>query len=86
MKGVLDNEAWLRENEAAVRNLMPKSWIHMKDINILAVGLGLKKLGVNWQSSHELGGVMVYFEKIGFLMRSGYTVKGNPNSIFEDTE
>ncbi len=86
MKGVLDTATWLRENEDAVRELMPKTWTSMKDINMLAMGFGLKKLGLNWNTPDELGMVMVYFEKIGFMMRSGHTVKGNPNSIFEEKE
>lgn len=79
----IGNEDWLKENEPAIKQLLPKTWTHMQNISALTIGFNLKLLGVEWFSEEEFGRIMVYFERVGLMERDGYTVRANPISIFE---
>ena len=49
----LGNEAWLKENETKVKNLLPKTYTHINNLNGLKLGFNLKLLGVDWRSESE---------------------------------
>jgi len=80
MTETLGNPKWLKENETALKALLPKTWTHIKNLNGLQIGFGLKLLGVDWRSEQEFGKVMIYLERIGFMERqNGYQVKAAPS-------
>lgn len=83
LQNTLGNEAWLKENEAKIKDLLPKTWTHVNNLNGLQLGFGLKLLGLDWRSEDEFGKTMLFLEKIGFILRDGMTVKRNPHSIFK---
>ena len=83
LKDTLGNEQWLKDNEAAIHELLPDTWTHMNNLNGLQLGFKLKQLGVDWQSENDFGKIMVYLEKIGMMLRDGMTVRRNPHSIFK---
>lgn len=82
MRDTLGNDEWLRENESAIKKLLPGAWTDMHDLSPLQLGFQLKLMGIDWRSEQEFGAVMVFFEKAGFLLRDGLTVKANPDSVF----
>lgn len=80
----LGNENWVRENESEIKNLLPKTWTHMHNLNILKIGFGLKLIGIDWRSEDEFGKIMVFLEKIGIMIRqNGYQVQSSNQSIFK---
>ena len=83
LKDTIGNEAWMRANENAVKEILPETWTHMRNLSCLQIGLNLKLLGVDWRSEDEFGRVMVFLERIGLMFRDGMTVKRNPHSIFK---
>lgn len=85
LKDTLGNEQWLRANEKAVKDMLPETWTHMNNLNGLQLGFKMKLLGIDWRSEDEFGRVMVFLERIGFMLRDGMTVKRNPHSIFKST-
>ena len=82
LKDTLGNEVWIKANEQAIRDMLPKTWTHVNNLNGLQLGFKLKLLGVDWRSEQEFGKVMVFLEKVGMMFRNGYMVRRNPNSIF----
>lgn len=79
----LGNEAWLKANERAVKDMLPETWTHVGNLNGLQIGFRLKLLGIDWRSQDEFGRCMVYLERIGFMLRDGMNVKRNPRSVFD---
>lgn len=80
----LGNENWLRENEQKLKNLLPKTWTHMSNINGLKIGFGLKLIGVDWRTNEEFSRVMIFLEKVGIMIRQNtYQVQACNGSIFK---
>ena len=79
----LGNEAWLKANEQAVKDMLPETWTHVGNLNGLQIGFRMKLLGIDWRSQDEFGRCMVYLERIGFMLRDGMNVKRNPRSVFD---
>lgn len=82
LSDTLGNLAWLVENEAAIREMLPETWTHVSNLDGLQIGFKLKFLGVDWRSAEEFGMTMLWLEKIGMVQRDGMTVRRNPNSAF----
>lgn len=78
----LGNTEWLKKHENEVKELLPKTWTHIENISALKLGFKLKLLGIDWRSEDEFGKVMVFLEKIGFMLRDGYKVRVNNKSVF----
>lgn len=79
----LGNPQWLRENEDKIKALLPDTWTHMENLNGLKLGFQLKLVGIDWRSHDEFGKVMVFLERMGFLIRTnGVLVRANPSKIF----
>lgn len=83
LEPTLGSEEWLRNNEDALKKLLPDTWTHIHNVDGLKLGFGLKLLGVDWRSENEFARVLVYFERIGLLVRQGMTVKRNPLQRFQ---
>jgi hypothetical protein len=78
----LGNTEWLKKNEQAIKEMFPKTWTHMNNLNGLQLGFKFKLIGIDWRSEEQFSKVMVYLEKIKIILRDGYTIKANPHSIF----
>lgn len=78
----LGNPQWLSANDEKLRALLPKTWTHMENLNVLALGFGLKLLGVDWHSNSEFAKVMIFLEKYGLMQRDGMLVRANPDPVF----
>lgn len=72
----------MKKNEDAIKSIFPETWTHIENLDGSRIGFRLKLIGVDWRSEDEFGRVMMFFEKIGILLRDGYLVKRNPHSIF----
>ena len=83
LQDTLGNEQWLKDNEDAIKSMLPETWTNVQNLNGLQLGFKLKALGVDWRSEGEFGRIMVYLEKIGMMLRDGVTVRRNPHSIFK---
>ncbi len=79
----LGNEAWLTEHEDALKAVLPETFTHVANVNLLAIGFKLKLLGVDWRSQNELAGCMSFMERAGFLLRNGLTIKRNPHKVMQ---
>lgn len=83
----IGNKEWLRENETAIKKLLPDTWTHGDNLAgefILKTAWGFKLLGIDWRTTDEFGKIMLYLEKLGILQRqNGYQVRANPGSIFQ---
>lgn len=77
LKDTLGNEAWLRSNETAIKSMLPETWTHINNLNGLKLGYQMKVLGIDWRSEEDFGKVMLFFERIHFLLRDGVLVKRN---------
>lgn len=82
MINTLGNTEWLKANEDKVKALFPEVWTHQSNLNLLQLGFQMKLLGIDWRSQSDLAGCMAFFERTGFLLREGLTVKRNPRSLF----
>lgn len=81
LQDTLGNEEWLRDNETAVKDLLPETWTHVANLNGLQLGFRLKLLGIDWRSETEFARVMMFLERIGFMLRDGQTVRRNPRNV-----
>jgi len=80
----LGNENWLRTNENNVKALFPVMFTMIHNLDSIKLGADLKSLGVDWHSEKEFEMIMVFLEKLGFIIRNGQTVKRNPESTFSN--
>jgi hypothetical protein len=71
----LGSNAWMNLHAAEVKALLPETWTHVQNVNLLRIGFELKLLGVDWRSNDELAKCMVYFEKAGLMRRDGVLVR-----------
>lgn len=74
----LGDAQWVLDHEKAIKELLPQTWTHMENIDMMKLGFRLKLLGIDWRSELELAKCLVFFEKIGFMIRDGYTVRAKP--------
>lgn len=84
IKDTLGNEQWMRNNETAIRNLFPETWTHMQNIKTFHLCYNLKLLDIDWRTEEEFAKIMLYFDKIKIILRDGYMIRRNPNSIFSE--
>lgn len=49
------NPEWVKAHHMELSEMMPETWTHMHNLNMLAIGFKLKLLGVDWRSNIELG-------------------------------
>lgn len=78
LSSTLGNKEWLKINEEKIKASFPQSWTPMQDVDAVKIAYALKMVGVNWSSKQEFGRIMVFFEKIGFLLRAeGNQVQAN---------
>ncbi|WP_426369295.1 hypothetical protein [Pseudocolwellia sp. HL-MZ7] len=82
IQDTLGNESWLRSNENNVKALFPVKFTMIHHLNSIKLGSDLKNLGVDWHSEKEFEMIMVFLEKLGFIIRDGKAVMRNPESIF----
>jgi len=78
----LGNQEWLKDNEEKIKELLPETWTHMANLDGMKLGFQLKVLGIEWHGE-EFGQVMLFLEKIGFMLREDLKVRRNPNTIFK---
>ncbi len=82
MVDTLGNKEWLQKNEDAIKKLFPETWTHVRNLNALQVGFGLKVLGCDWRSKDDFRGVMLFLEKARLVLRDDMCVKRNPDRVF----
>lgn len=82
LQTTLGNTEWLKNHEDDVKKILPKTWTHVGNLNTLKLGFQLKLLGIDWRSYDEFGKVMIFLEKIGFMLRDGYKIRVNNKSVF----
>jgi hypothetical protein len=78
----LGNEDWLKNNEDKVKALFPSALTNIQNLNGLKLGSELRLLGVAWRTEKEFEMIMVFLEKLGFVIRDGKAVKRNPQRMF----
>lgn len=78
----LGNESWLRANEDKVKGLFPVVFTNIQNLDGITLGSELRLLGVDWHSEKEFEMIMVFLEKLGFIIKAGPAVKRNPDSAF----
>ncbi len=79
MKDTLGNQQWLIDNEKSLKDMLPKTWTHMHNLNPVQIGYKLKLLGIDWRSDQDFGSVMVYLWRVGFMLRKDkYLIKAAP--------
>lgn len=84
MNTTLGNPRWLRDNETKIKDMFPKTWTHMDNLNIVSMGFKLKLLGVDWRSKDQLLKSILFLERTGFLIRQNkYQVRANPGRVME---
>jgi hypothetical protein len=65
----------MKQNTDKIKKLLPETWTHMRNINMLQIGFQLKVLGVDWRSEEELAKCLAFFERTGLMIRDGMTVR-----------
>lgn len=53
--------------KAALRNVIPNTWTHVKNIDPLRLRFNLKLAGVNWESEKHLAKILVGFTQTGII-------------------
>lgn len=82
LRRTIGNYHWMLENEEKIKAMLPTTWTHISNINRLKLGFKLKLIGVSWRTPEELANVIVYFERIGMLVRqNGNQVMASPLQV-----
>lgn len=82
LENTIGNETWLTSNEINIKALFPTVWTNIEQLNGIQLGSNLRSIGVDWRSKEEFEMIMVFFEKVGFAIRDGKSIKRNPNNVF----
>lgn len=69
---------WLMYNWDKLRKLMPETWTHIANLNMVQIGFHLKLLGLDWRSQEELASCMAFFERCGLILRDGMLIRVKP--------
>jgi len=80
----LGNREWVRQNEQAIKDLFPDTWTHVMNLNPVAIGFGLKLIGIDYRTDAEYCKVVQFFEDVGILMRDGYLVRRSHLPVFDE--
>jgi hypothetical protein len=86
LENTLGNKDWLKNNEHKIKELFPSAWTNIHELNASKLGSDLKNMAVDWRSKKEFEMIMVFLEKVGFIIRNGQTVKRNPKVVFPTSE
>jgi hypothetical protein len=79
----LANKDWWDKNTGAVKEMLPKTWTHMENINGMRIGFAMKLIGIDWRNENDFGRVMIFFERIGIMQRQNvYQLRVNPHWEF----
>lgn len=71
LRATLGSDEWMRRNYRALLSLIPPDWCPLNETTANALGLDLKVRGVNWNGPQQLARVIIYFERVGILVRAG---------------
>ena len=82
LQHTLANEDWLKNNEDKVKALFPIALTNIQQLNGVKLGTDLRTIGVEWRTEKEFEMIMVFLQKLGFIIREGKSVKRNPQRIF----
>jgi hypothetical protein len=82
LQETLGNKNWLKNNEDRVKALFPVALTNIQNLNGLKLGTDLRALGVNWRTEKEFEMIMVFLQKLDFIIREGAAIKRNPQRIF----
>ncbi len=66
---------WLDKNATAIKDLLPKTWTHISNVNGLKIGFNFKVLGIDWRSELEFFKAMEALVDVGIVLREGYTIR-----------
>ena len=71
----IGNAAWREQNADKLKAILPETWTHMRNLNMLQIGFNLKVLGVDWRGDQELAHCMILMERAGLMVRDAMLVK-----------
>lgn len=71
----LGDTQWVLNHWDEIRAVLPETWTHMQNVNMLSIGYKLKLLGIDWRNEEEFGHCMLFFEVSGILLRDGYLLR-----------
>lgn len=83
-KETLGDQGWLKANESGLKKLLPETWTHVSNLNMLKIGFGLKLLNVDWRSREDLANIMAFLTRTRFILMDDMLVRANPAAIFSE--
>lgn len=83
LRQTLGSKHWMKENESSIKSILPQTWTHSGNLNLMRLMFQLKVVGIDWRSEEEFVKVMSFLEKIGILIRDGELVRANPAQVFK---
>lgn len=78
IEDTLANKQWLAQNENVLKALFPAKATNIQHLNAIRIGDALRVIGVDWDTPKEFENIMVFLEKIDFIIREGKTIRRNP--------
>ncbi|EKD89521.1 MAG: hypothetical protein ACD_33C00046G0002 [uncultured bacterium] len=79
LETTIGNSEWLRENTGKIKNILPETWTHVRNLNVLQLGFNFKILGIDWRSQEEFAKVMIFLEKAKIMERNNLLIRRSPN-------
>lgn len=71
----------IEDNANNILKLLPTSWMHVDNFELLPFCFQLKLFGIDWRSIDDLARIMTYIETIGLLERDGDLIRGNKDFV-----
>lgn len=59
----------------ALHNVLPETWTHVDNLNLLHIGFAMKLAGIDWRTLPE---GFARMEHLGLIQRNGYTIRRTP--------
>jgi hypothetical protein len=75
LQNTLGSKTWVSANREKLRKLLPETWTHPANFNVVGFSFQLKLLGVDWRSEEELATVFAFLERTKILLRDGILIR-----------
>jgi len=75
LETTLGNNEWLSKNIDKIKNILPETWTHIQNLNVLQIAFQFKLIGIDWRSEDDFGKIMVFLEKANIMQRNGMLIR-----------
>lgn len=75
LNNTLLDPVWVGANRKILLDLLPETWTHIANLNLVRIGYTFKLLGIDWRSNEDLAQCFALLERGQLLLRDGVLLR-----------